>query len=401
MNRFDDINKIGMEASEKKMKLEAAIRSGKFKQHLPPIPNNESKEGFKSSSSSSSSDEADEEDDEVAALGQPQKSNSKKISANPTLDPKRRQSVSVNKHYMALKEEELKEHNVTGFRMMVAAIIYTLMVLVLLAFDDQFYDDNPKLELSFQIIELFILFIFCVDIGARIYAFRMLYLRDKLNRIDIFIVILAIIFTILDININDRKAKAVLRLRGVFRLLRVAILIRKLDELRNSRKAKMKSEIDYSDFKSPFERTIEILTNLKECLEDQKYVKDLNYCIKHISNGKLYEIEMQEPEQLALGSLRRSRRGGILAMEENLWIRSCSSTSLPKRMSRLSGSIIILNRKSSALQNKMNITKKAKEMFENVDSLDFNIFDFMDETKGSELVILSTLLFEKHNLFKS
>jgi hypothetical protein len=49
----------------------------------------------------------------------------------------------------------------------------------------------------------------------------------------------------------------------------------------------------------------------------------------------------------------------------------------------------------------MNITKKTKEMFENVDSLDFNIFDFMDETKGSELVILSTLLFEKHNLFKS
>lgn len=95
MNRFDDINKIGLEASEKKLKLEAAIRSGKFQQHLPPIANNESKEGFKSSSSSSSSDDADEEVDEVEALGNPQKSNMKKISANPALDPKRRQSVSV------------------------------------------------------------------------------------------------------------------------------------------------------------------------------------------------------------------------------------------------------------------------------------------------------------------
>lgn len=110
---------------------------------------------------------------------------------------------------------------------------------------------------------------------------------------------------------------------------------------------------------------------------------------------------MHEPETLGLGAVRRSRRGGILAMEENLWIRSCSSASTIKRSSRLSSVIIVLNRKSSRLQNKMNITKKARELFEDADSLDFDIFDFSRETHGGELVALTNLLFEKHDLFKS
>lgn len=49
----------------------------------------------------------------------------------------------------------------------------------------------------------------------------------------------------------------------------------------------------------------------------------------------------------------------------------------------------------------MNITQKARELFEKADSLDFDIFKFKDEMKDSELVTLSTMLFEKHDLFKS
>lgn len=112
-------------------------------------------------------------------------------------------------------------------------------------------------------------------------------------------------------------------------------------------------------------------------------------------------MEVNEPETLGMGSLRRSRRGGILAMEENLWIRSCSTVTATKKLSRMSSMIVILNRKSSSLQNKLNITQKTKEMFEKVDCLDFDIFQFREETKNSELVTLSMMLFEKHNLFKT
>lgn len=88
-------------------------------------------------------------------------------------------------------------------------------------------------------------------------------------------------------------------------------------------------------------------------------------------------------------------------MEENLWIRSCSQASNIRKLSRMSSMIITTSRKSSALQQKINFTEEAKKMFEKVESLAFNIFDFMDEMKGSELVGLSNMLFEKHNIFKS
>jgi hypothetical protein len=67
----------------------------------------------------------------------------------------------------------------------------------------------------------------------------------------------------------------------------------------------------------------------------------------------------------------------------------------------MSSVIIVHHRKSSSLQNKINITDKARKMFEKVDCLDFNIFDFSDQLNGGELVGLTNLLFEKHNLFKA
>lgn len=229
----------------------------------------------------------------------------------------------------------------------------------------------------------------------------MLYLKNKMNIADIFIILLTIIFTGLDMIIDDNTASAVFRIRGIFRLLRVVLLIRKLDEFKETRKAKQKNEIDYTDFKSPLERTLEILTVIRDNIEEQRYVKDINCCIKNISNGKLYDMEMSEPETLGINSLGRSRRGAILAMEENLWIRSCSTMSNNKRLSRMSSMIVVMNRKSSTLQSNLNITEKAKQIFEKVDTLDFDIFNFKTEVKDNELVTLSNMLFEKHNMFKT
>ena len=182
-------------------------------------------------------------------------------------------------------------------------------------------------------------------------------------------------------------------------MFKVGVLIGKLNEIKESRKSSSKY-VSYNDYKSPLERTIEILSNLKETIEDQQSIKDIDFCLKNISNGKLYEIEMNEPETLGIGNSRRSRRGGILQMEENLWIRSCSNASTHKKLSRMSSMIVFMNRKSSALQSRINITERARELFENVDSLDFNIFDFKEAMKESELVALSSMILEKHNLFK-
>jgi hypothetical protein len=415
---FDDLGSLNLDPNSKQVKLEAAIRSGQFtKKNMQGGKENTA--SVNRSFSSSSSDEAEEEADQVNELSEALKKVNTKMDDAAIEEIKRRHSVQINKHYMALEGEELLQNKITGLRlttakfsnskacdicMIVLTIIYTILVLIILSFGESFYDDNPDAEIAFHIIELIILLIFCVDIVARIYSFRMLYLKDYLNIIDITTIILAIILAIIDMSVDNSVASALLRIRGMFRITTLLLLVRKLNEVKGSNKAKKKSEISYSEFKSPLERTLEIMTALRECLEDQKFVRDINYCIKNISNGKLYDKEVKDSEQVGLGALRRSRRGGILAMEENLWIRSCSSASNPRKVARLSRSssvIITLSRKSSALQQKMNISNAAKKIFENVENLDFNIFEFKEEVKNNELICLCNMLMEKHDLFKS
>jgi hypothetical protein len=130
------------------------------------------------SKSFSSSDDEDDYDDNIVPRGGTQgllgpNGVTPNVAAN--LKNKTRHSISVKKHYIAMKKEELKEQNITGLRyrmamvlaskpvdisLIVLIILYTIMVIVFLAFDDSFYDDHPNLELSFQIIELFFLFLF-------------------------------------------------------------------------------------------------------------------------------------------------------------------------------------------------------------------------------------------------
>jgi hypothetical protein len=416
MSNFDDISKIQNNASAKALQLEKAIRSGQFKKQIKHDNNNDSKENI--SSSSDSDDYADEELDEVGALSKNLNEVRKKLSSNKlTVDPTIRKSLAIkSKSYLSLNEEDFKEHNITGFRMMLARSLgskvvditlliltsfYTFLVLVLMGFDRDFYDNNSGVEITFQVIEFIILAIFISDVIARIYAYRGLYFSEKFNIVDIILVSLAVVLAIIDVPVDDPKASAFLRLRGIFRLLRVGVVFLRFEEQSASNINKLKSDVAYSDYKSPLERTLEILTSLKECINDDKFVKDINFCIKHISNGKLYDIEINEPETLGFGNLRRSRRGGILAMEENLWIRSCSSASQTRKLSRMSSVIISVNRKSSSLQNKVGMTKAGKKMLENVDSLSFNIFEFNKELNGGELVAIANMLFEKHNLFKT
>jgi hypothetical protein len=172
MSQFDDISKLPdiNGNSSKTRQLEDAIRGGQFSKSSKEIK----KERSKSFSSSSSDDEIDD--------GESRRDYNPKILIKQATDladkfqAKKRQSVAVkSKHYMALEKDELKEHGVIGLRqktarlmmskpvdisLIVLIIFYTIMVLIFLAFDDSFYDDNPALELTFQITELVILLIF-------------------------------------------------------------------------------------------------------------------------------------------------------------------------------------------------------------------------------------------------
>ena len=72
-----------------------------------------------------------------------------------------------------------------------------------------------------------------MDIVLHSFAFRGLYLKDTWSIADIIVIALSIILVCLDLTLSDdSKFKGVLKIRGVFRLLRIFILFRKLNTVR-------------------------------------------------------------------------------------------------------------------------------------------------------------------------
>ena len=138
-----------------------------------------------------------------------------------------------------------------------------------------------------------ILGIFVVEIVLHVLAFRMLYLKDYWNVLDIVIIIISIVFVLLDILLDQKSGvRGFLKIRGVFRLLRVFILVRKLNAVRLRREIMIKSTTSLGyDLRSPLEKVLEILNGLRDGLDnnEKKLVADINYCIKMISSNKLYD----------------------------------------------------------------------------------------------------------------
>lgn len=74
-----------------------------------------------------------------------------------------------------------------------------------------------------------------VEIILHFVAFKLLYLKDYWNIFDMFIIILSVAFVLLDIFIDNSVIDGILKIRGIFRLLRVFLLVRKLNTLRVKR----------------------------------------------------------------------------------------------------------------------------------------------------------------------
>ena len=131
------------------------------------------------------------------------------------------------------------QSKVYDITMIILIVGYTLLVLVQFGLDGQdFYDDIKN---TIYVIELCILGIFVIEIFLHICAFHIHYLEDWLNILDIVVIILSIIFVLLDILLDeDNWFRGFLKIRGIFRLLRIFILIRKLNAVRVRREMRKK-----------------------------------------------------------------------------------------------------------------------------------------------------------------
>jgi len=175
--------------------------------------------------------------------------------------------------------------------MIILIIIYTLLIFVFFAFDDvaactsSEKESKEDRELIFYIIELSILGIFVIEIGLHIFAYNMIYLRDVWNAIDFVVIILSVLFVLLDMFLPDSGFKNILRIRGIFRMMRIFLLIRKLNTLRVKREMVKRGLTNMGfDLRSPLEKVIDILHEIRDKLheDESKIKKDIAYCVKII-----------------------------------------------------------------------------------------------------------------------
>ena len=129
--------------------------------------------------------------------------------------------------------------------MILLIVLYTLLIFVYFAFDCQYFAENPKDEKIFLYVEIAILGVFSLEIFLSILALHTLYLKDPWNVFDLFIIIVSITFVLIDVFISSNQSlKSFLKIRGIFRLLRIFILIRKLNTLRVKRENSKRKKVN-------------------------------------------------------------------------------------------------------------------------------------------------------------
>mmetsp|Transcript_45376 Transcript_45376/g.33161 ORF Transcript_45376/g.33161 Transcript_45376/m.33161 type:complete len:269 (+) Transcript_45376:178-984(+) len=216
----------------------------------------------------------------------------------------------MNQNYLLMEPKDLQVFGVKGWRLSIAElvrtrlydifvilliIIYTLLIFVYFALDGTEVDED-EYKVTLYAIEIVILAFFVFDITLHVLAFWLLYLSDWWNIFDLVVILLSIVFVVADMKVDNDTVKNILKIRGIFRLLRVFLLIRKLNVLRVKRDIQKKKRISgHLDLRSPLERVLEILSEIRDRLDygEDKTIEDLNYCIKMISSSKLYEANFE------------------------------------------------------------------------------------------------------------
>lgn len=243
------------------------------------------------------------------------------------------------------------------------------------------FQNNSEVEIGLQIVELVFLFIFCIEISLNIIGFGCLFVKDWWNIADITVIILAIVFVILDMTLQNSSLSGLFRLRGLFRLLRVGILIRKFDSIRKKSKARkqMKGR-DIYHVASPAEIVNEILCEIRDLIDnDDKMLEDINYCIKMVSSGKLYEANIEDQ-----GEGADDKQKEAMTFFKSYQGRGNDG----KRDSTDSKQFIESKINTIDVEDKLAMNRDTKSMLKKVDTLDFNIFDFKEATldKGNYYV---------------
>ena len=64
---------------------------------------------------------------------------------------------------------------------------------------------------------------------------------------------------------------------------------RKFHEWTITRKTRVRNKVEFASYKNPLERIMETFYYLREHSNDDYIIKEINYCLKSLSDGNIYE----------------------------------------------------------------------------------------------------------------
>jgi len=147
-------------------------------------------------------------------------------------------------------------------------LIYTLLVFIYFALDTTDNSDNNDIQFVLKVVyfvELAILIIFIIEIILKIVAFTVKeYFKDKWLVFDAIVIVISIVLVCTDMAVDNESFSSISKvIRGIFRFLRLFLVFRKLNQFK-----KIQSSISRYNVKTPVEKILEIINNLKENLDE-------------------------------------------------------------------------------------------------------------------------------------
>ena len=137
----------------------------------------------------------------------------------------------------------------------VLIVIYCILMVVTFLVEDIIYENSqcPNETGTIQdtsqqkavidvlvFLEIVILLFFVLDILVHVIGYGLIFLKDYWNMIDAVVILVNIVFVIVDTQVQAGILKDILKIRGFFRLIRIFVLIRKVNQVKAKRERRSK-----------------------------------------------------------------------------------------------------------------------------------------------------------------
>jgi hypothetical protein len=201
------------------------------------------------------------------------------------------QSMAVPAHVRVLTN--FFQYHVVETFLMVLVFVYAAFAFATIIFDEEIEKAGRQSTLytSLTIIDMTILVIFVFEIIGKSIAFGDAYTKDIWNIFDGLVVVASLVFgLLLTLSSEQSELKKALGIRGILRLMRIIIVLRKIAENPHATRVII-SRSNFNSVTSPAER---VLMTLRKMRADQRLRRKVRlecaYAIHAISSGTLYTI---------------------------------------------------------------------------------------------------------------